>query len=363
MKVLHLIDSLNPGGAQTVVKGIFEKQKNNKDIFLFALRKRDIKTEIDHPNVFIFNSSRKYSLKPLKDLKQLIEKEKIDILHCHLFRSQFTGYLLKKRYFPNIKLIFHEHGEIFQNHLIYNIFMNKSPKRVNLFIAVSKATKNELIKKAKINPQKIVVLYNFVDTDKFNRKNITWNTQKEKEKLGIQKDEYVIGFVGRLAYVKGCDILIKALPHLDFKYKVLIAGDGPERKKLERLADKLGVRDKVIFLGYVDNPLWVYSLMDVLVVPSRSESFGISIIEAQSFDIPVVSSDVKGLNEIIIDKENGTLFEGKDSKDLAKKIETIYSNKDLRKKLIKEGYKNIKRFFWGRCMGEMSKVYKEVIKE
>jgi len=363
MKILHLIDSLNPGGAQTVVKGIFEKQKDNKDIFLFALRERDIKMNIEHPNVFIYPSKAKYSLKPLKPLKELVEKEKIDVLHCHLFRSQYSGYLLKKRYFPEIKLIFHEHGKIFTNKIWYNYFLKKAEKYVDLFIAVSKATKNKHIENAGIPENKIVVLYNFVDTERFNRKKITLDVKKEKEKLGIEKDESVIGFVGRLAYVKGCDILIGALPYLNFKYKVLIAGDGPEKKNLEKLAEKLGVKDKVIFLGYVDNPLGVYSLMNVLVMPSRSESFGISVIEARALNIPVIASDVEGLNEIIIDKENGLLFEGKDSKDLARKIETIYSNKNLRNKLTKEGYKNVKRFSWEKCAREMSKVYKEVVKE
>src|SRR3989338_4867280 len=162
MKILHIIDSLGLGGAQTVVKGIFEKQPKNKDIFLYALRKREITTKIKNKNVKIFNSTSKYSLEPIKELRKLIEKEKIDILHCHLFRAQVLGWILKRFYFPKIKLIMHEHGQIFQNDIHYNFLMSKMQKEVNLFIAVSKATKQKLIEKAKIDPKKITVLYNFV---------------------------------------------------------------------------------------------------------------------------------------------------------------------------------------------------------
>jgi L-malate glycosyltransferase len=331
MKILHIIDSLGLGGAQTVVKGIFEEQNNNNNIFLFALRERDIKTEINHKNVFVYPSAKKYSFKPIRELKNFIEKNNIDLLHCHLFKSQLFGLILKRKYFPNIKLIFHEHGKIMRNEgnfyekHIYFLLMNRSQKNVNIFIAVSKATKKKLMEKAKINSKKIIVLYNFVDTKKFNIKNIKWNIKKEREKLGINKDDFVIGFVGRLSKVKGCDILIKALPNINFKYKVLIAGDGEERKKLESLAEKLKVRDKIIFLGYINNPLWVYSMIDVLIMPSRSESFGLSLIEAQAIKSSVVVSKIEVFDEIINNKKY--LFIPNNYRDLADKILTITKQK------------------------------------
>lgn len=318
MKVLHIIDTLGLGGAQTVVKGIFEKRKNSKNIFLYVLRKKDIKTKINHKNVKMFNSNKKYSLAPIKELRELIEKEKIDVLHCHLFKAQFFGYLLKKRYFPKIKLIIHEHGQIFQNDFYYNKFMNIAQNKTDLFIAVSKATRQKLIQKAKINPKKIKILYNFVDLNKFNRKSITININKEKDKLRIKKDEFVIGFVGRLAKVKGCEYLIKALPHLNFKYKVLIVGEGPEREKLAKLAKKLEMGNKIIFLGYRNDLINIYPIFDVLVVPSLNESFGLNVLEAQVLGVPVIGSNIEGLKELILDKRS--LFNKRDSKNLALKI-------------------------------------------
>ncbi len=163
MKVLHIIDSLGLGGAQTVVKGIFEAQKDNLDMYLYSLRMREITVEVDHLNVKIQKSKSKYTLSPLLELKHVIGREKIEILHCHLFRSQVFGWLLKKIWFPHIKLIFHEHGEIFYSNPCFVPFLKVSARAVDTYIAVSKATRDLLVSKATTPKEKIQVLYNFVD--------------------------------------------------------------------------------------------------------------------------------------------------------------------------------------------------------
>ncbi len=358
MKILHIIDHIALGGAQSVVKGFFDYQKDNKDIYLFSLRKENANIGIDHENVFVYKSSQKYSLIPLKEIREIIKEEKIDVLHCHLFRSQVFGWILKKFYFPDIKLIIHEHGKIFQKNWYYKLFMRVARKKVNLFIAVSYTTKKELMNKANIPEEKIKVLYNFVDLEKFNRKNITWNIEKEKEKLGIKKDEFVIGFVGRLVKVKGCEYLIRALPYLKFKYKVVIAGDGPLKKKLENLAEELGVTENVIFLGYTENIVKTYSLMDCSVVSSLLESFGLAAIEAQAIEIPVIVSDIPALNETI-NSENGLFFKIEDFEDLAAQINKLRDGK-LRKQLVKNGLENVQRFGLDNYIEELNKIYKEI---
>jgi L-malate glycosyltransferase len=360
MKILHIVDHLGSGGAQTIVRGIFESQKKNKDIFLFALRKGRINTEIDHLNVKVFNSGKKYSFGPLKELKNIVEKEGINILHCHLLRSQFFGYLLKKKCFPNIKLIFHEHGKIFQSNFWYPFLLNKFQKRVNLFIAVSKATKNKLIKKADINFKKIVVLYNFVDLDKFNRKNITWNIQEEKEKLGIKKDDFVIGFMGRLNKVKGCKYLIKAFPHLHFPYKVLITGDGPLNKSLNKLTESLNIKKNVRFWGYIKDVKKFYSLLDVYVMPSLSEASPVVFYEAQALGVPIIGSNVNAINEFVISNKNGLLFKVRDEIDLAKKIKLYLRNNDLRKEMIKNSLGNIEKYSLRGYLEKLNIIYEGI---
>jgi glycosyltransferase involved in cell wall biosynthesis len=359
MNVLHIIDSLGLGGAQTVVKGIFEKQKENENTFLFALRKKEIIVKNSHKNIIIYNSKLKYSLLPIFNLKKVIEEKDIDILHCHLLRSQVFGLVLKKLFFPKIRLLFHEHGEIFEKKPQFIIFLKLCKKDVDLFIAVSEATKQKLMGDAAIPEGKIKVLYNFVDLSEFNPEILGRdNRDKQRVKLGIEENDFVVGFAGRLSDIKGCDILIKSAPYINIpNFKLLIAGDGTRRNGLEELVECLDMRSRIIFLGYVQDIVQFYALIDCLVVPSRSESFGISVVEAQACEIPVIASDIQSLNELIINGKTGLLFEPKNEKDLAEKINLIHNNRKLRKNLVENGYENVKKYSLDNHLIKLKEIY------
>jgi len=359
-KILHIIDSLGLGGAQTIIKGIFDNQQFNTNIYLYALRKNDINIEIQHSNINIHDSMARFSFAPLKRLKAIIENEKIEILHCHLFRSQVFGFLLKKRYFPFIKLIFQEHGQVFGSEAnnkiedqLFWLFLQLSKKKVNKFIAVSKATETKLLGYAKINSSKIVVLYNFV--------NFTKNDNEQK-KIPQKKGntDFNIGYVGRLSKIKGCEFLITALSYLNFKYKVLIAGDGNEKENLIKISEKNGVEMNISFLGYVVDVNTLYNEFDVLVVPSIHESFGISAIEAFFKKVPVIASDIEGLNEIVIHKKNGLLFKAKNAKDLADKITQIYTNDKQTQELISNASADVKKYSLDNYLEELSSLYNKI---
>jgi L-malate glycosyltransferase len=330
MKVLHIIDSLGLGGAQTVVKGILESLDN---AYLFSLREREHCIAIRSDRVRIFPSRKRYSLAPLKALKEIIETEDIGVLHCHLFRSQVFGYMLKRQ-LPHVRLIFHEHGQVFGNNqtgpmsnieqAVFLRFLRASNKRVDLYIAVSQQTRRLLVKQG-IPESRIKVRYNFVDLDRFSQKNISWDIASEREKQGIANDDFLVGYAGRLVENKGYRDFMSSKEHVkDKRIRFIIAGDGPGRNEI-----KSGIK----YLGYVSEMAWFYSLLDCLVVPSHWEPMGLTEIEAQAMGVPVIVSDVPALNEII-DGRNGLLFKAKDPVDLAKKIMELSHDTRLRKSLI-----------------------------
>jgi L-malate glycosyltransferase len=366
VRVLHVIDSTNLGGIQTLLKGIFENHKENKNIFLYSLRKTEINININHKNFIVSKSLVKYSIKDLFILKDIIRSNNISIIHCHQIKSQFFGYLLKLFFFKNITLIFHEHGQVLLeksksfSDFFFIIFLKKAKKKVNLFIAVSKIIKKTLIKKSKIPENKIKFLYNFVDLDKFNKKNIKWDIRKERQKLGIKNDEFVIGFAARLVQRKGWKDFIKSSSIIlkeNTKIKFLIAGDGQGKKKLINLIKELKLKKNMYYLGYVSDMVWFYSLLDCFVIPSHWEPMGLTEIEAQALGVPVIASDVPALNEIIADKFNGLLFKAKNEKDLAKKIILLYNNKKLRTQLVKNSLKDVRKYSLEEYIMNLDKIY------
>lgn len=358
-KVLHLINSSGQGGAETVVKNIIKNM--NHDVF--CLKKDKVETFGKVSNKIYFGTfSKFYKFNPLIffKLQKVIKKKSIKVLHVHLAASLLYGVLIKFL-FPRLKVIYNEHGEIYRNSKL-RILLKYFNKNIDLIIAVSKATKSELMKKANIPENKIRVLYNFVDLDKFNRKKIKWNIQKERDKLGINKEEFVIGFVGRLAEVKGCKYLIKALPYLNFKYKVLIAGDGPQRKELKNLAKSLGVKEKVIFLGYVEDIMKIYSLLDLYIMPSKSEASPMVFYEVQALGIPIIGSEVPAINEFIIPNKNGLLFKCGDSKKLSKNLNFLFNNIRVRKEMSRYSIENIQKFDLNNYLSQLNAVYVDLLK-
>lgn len=351
--VLRVVDSLGLGGAQMVLKSYFEAQKENTSILLFSLRKRAVNIEIDHPNVIIFQSESRFSLAPIFRMKSLIKERKITILHCDLFRSQVFGYLLKKIFFQDLILIFHEHGEIFQNHWLYNQFLKHTQNSVNRFIAVSSSTKQALNKEANINQQKITVIHNPVGIQ-FSEYG---NDSGLREYRPHSKDRLVIGFSGRLSKEKGCDVLLRALAKAKFSYQLLIAGEGSEKTHLVQLSKILGITDQITFLGYVKGMKQFYQSIDILVIPSRAESFGLVAIEAQTMYIPVIASAVGGLKDIIVDRQNGLLFQSSDENALLKQIELLKQDQSIKRDIIRNGVTSAKSFNIETYVAQQNSVY------
>ncbi len=364
MRVLHIIDSMGLGGAQFLVKGIFEKYQN-PDFHLFVLRKRKILISVNHPNVFFSESKGKYSIKSFFELKKYIKKNKIEVLHCYLLKSQIFAYILKRFFFRDIKVISHELGSIFSNEtLFYKKFIKIAKKHVSRYLAASEATKQELIKRADIKPETIIVMYNYIILDNFKRDKIKIDVVKEKERLDISPEKITLGFAGRLHKVKGCEYLIKSLAYIENKVKLLIAGSGNEEKNLKQIIQNESIEDKVVFLGFVKDMMTFYPLIDILVIPSEHESFGLIAIEAQALGIPVIAANVPGLNEVVLHEKTGLLFEPENPKDLSKKIDFLVNNSEFKEKIIENSYANANKYSIEKYYKKNIKVYEELsIKE
>jgi glycosyltransferase involved in cell wall biosynthesis len=156
----------------------------------------------------------------------------------------------------------------------------------------------------------------------------------------------VVGTVGRLAGQKAIDVLLEATPNLiasDPGTRVLIVGGGPDLAALESRAQRLGIADAVTFAGYRDDVELAYQAMDVFVLPSRHEGFGLVFVEAMAAGVPVVGTRVVGSVDAVRDGETGLLVAPGDPADLARAVLRLFSEPELRRRLVERGRAWVRR--------------------
>lgn len=167
--------------------------------------------------------------------------------------------------------------------------------------------------------------------------------------------------VGRMVRVKGFDTLVRALPYVDRRLGLTICGEGPERANLQRLAQALGVQDRVRLPGWVPEPekLGLLSACAVFVHPARFEAFGLAPLEALAMGAPVITSTAGGLPEVV--DEAGLLVPPDDPKALAHAITTLTNDDELRTKLQKAAPAQCAKYSWDAIALKQLRIYEQAI--
>ncbi len=158
-----------------------------------------------------------------------------------------------------------------------------------------------------------------------------------RAKLGLVEDDRVVFTASRLVHKNAVDAIIKAAKNVEAKF--LIAGTGPLEIKLRSLAQEIGVRDKILFLGHIshrDLPPYL-AIADVFTRPSRSEGLGSAFLESMAAGVPIIATKVGGIPDFLRDGENGLYCEVDNPADLARKINQLLSDEPLRQKLSENG--------------------------
>jgi glycosyltransferase involved in cell wall biosynthesis len=204
--------------------------------------------------------------------------------------------------------------------------------------AVSNSCRVELLADYCIPEDKVSVVYNGIDIQKVQR--VKTNL---KDEFGC---ENLLLFIGRLTKQKGVEFLIKAVPLLnDYDAKLVVVGVGPEERHLVRLASELNLKEKVLFVGAVDErrKFEFLSAADVFVCPSLWESFGIVLLEAMACKTPIVATNVASIPEVV--GECGVLVEPRNPKALSEAIRRLLDDKQTAKKLVDKAAKRAKQNF------------------
>jgi glycosyltransferase involved in cell wall biosynthesis len=194
-------------------------------------------------------------------------------------------------------------------------------RHIDYYIGVSENFRKMLVERD-FNPENIFTVYNGMDfqspVNSYSRESFA-----ARYNIELSDTDVIVGIAARLYPVKGIDTLIEAASEVVKKnpsVKFIIGGDGEDKKRLERKVAAMGLSGKVLFVGWLDDPYELMSIVDISVLTSISESFPYSILEGARFKKATVSSRVGGIPDLIESGENGYLFEPGDYMKLAEQI-------------------------------------------
>jgi glycosyltransferase involved in cell wall biosynthesis len=364
INVAFVVNNLDVGGLEKVVVSLLENL--DRDAFtphLICLNGAGkMAAEIDLPdeNRLVLERTRDVrlpivgvSIDPfrLHQIRRFVRARQLDVLHAHnigpLIYAGVATRLIPMRRRPRI--VYSDHNQLFSMDAGRTQRARWYLKLADQIIAVSQDLERTLTERLQAPPEKVRVLYNGVDSNRF----AGTDRSKLRRELRIGDGEFVVGTAIRLSEVKGIDYLLDAVPAVLAKTpatRFVIAGDGPVRPALEEKARRLGLGDRVLFIGYRSDVPDVVSAFDVYVLPSVTEGLPLALLEALAVGNPIVCTRVGGCPEVVEDGVNGFLVPPRDSAALADGILRLHAAPDLRAAIRARNLKKFSERFTLRAM-------------
>lgn len=267
-----------------------------------------------------------------RNIKKIIKKIKPDIINVHFATSYGIACALSGIKGYILSVWGYDVYDFPQKSIFHKMILKYSLNKASLILSTSKAME---IQTKKFTNKEILITPFGVDTNIFKPK-----------KVKRDKDKFIIGTIKLLSPKYGIDVLIKAFKlfvdnNKNIECELRIGGSGPEEIKLKNLANELGVFDKIVWLGFIDQNKVAEEIngFDVVVIPSilDSESFGVSAVEAQACEVPVIVSNVGGLTESTNPGISSIVVEPKSPLEIEKALSKLFKDNELRKQMGKKG--------------------------
>ncbi len=339
--VLFFLGTLYPGGTEAKIARNFLPLLKREELInpkLLLLRKKGEFIDILPPEIEIFSLNENKETNFIEIIPRFIKvisKIKVDVVVSCMWYPAIISYFARKFINCKFRHIIHDttnmseyikyefRDEKFKSQKIY--LFRKAYKNADKIIVVSYGEKEDLVTNFGIPEKLIKVIYNPIDIEKIR--------EMSNEKVYFKKDKPTIFSMGRLIYSKGFDILFNAFKKVteNVDCKLFILGDGPERKKLEKLRNTLKLNEKIFFLGFHHNPFKYLKYADLFCIATRYEGLCNSIIEAMSLGLPIVATDCKsGPAETLSKGKYGILVPTENPDALAEAILKVLIDKELR---------------------------------
>lgn len=309
---------------------------------------------------FSFSNIRAY-----KQLKSLIKNGKFDLIHCHTPTvSMLTRLASKKARKKGSVVMYTCHGFHFHNAAPKKNWLMYYPieKYLSRYCDYLVTINNEDFNRAKTFHCKNVRYIPSVGVDINKIKKLKVDRQEKRKEIGVPNDKILVISAGELIERKNHEVIIKALAKLkDKNIFYAIAGKGPLKEYLINLADKCGVSENVLFLGFRTDVFELYHVADISAFPSKIEGLGLAGVEAMAAGIPLVSSNVHGILDYVIDGETGFAISPKDVDGFALAIKELAEDENLREQMKEKCLRAVEPFEITNALNVMWNIYKEVL--
>ena len=346
IRVLHIIDSLRYGGAETL---LFELT-TRLDAYgfrpiVFYCEPGPLIDDFKNKNIPVTHLPWIARVDPilLARMYKAIRKERPQIVHTHLFKSDLHGRLAARMAgVPVVVSTLHNCNAWARNPL-FGLTYGFTTKFADRLIAVADEVRDYVIRYLRILPEKILTIPNAVSIERFEGKSKEGSAVRKE--FNISPDMLLLGIVGRLEPQKDHDGFLRAAVRIyknNRNVRFLIVGDGYLRDQLIASANTLGLQEVVTFCGVRKDIPAVMAALDVVVLSSRYEGLPVVLLEAMAASRPIVSTAVSGVLGVVEDGVTGVLVEPLNSEALAEACLCLIGNPELRKKMGQNGYERVK---------------------
>lgn len=312
--------------------------------------------------------ARRLNLRDIGRLREFIRQNRIDVVHSMGSRADFTT-RMAGRNLPSTAIVCtfamfvegYDVGRLRKS--VYRLADRWSSKYVTRFIAVSGAIKKKLIEERGITADRITVVHNGVEFDKYDPG--LYEPADSRRSLGIPNDRKVVGTVGRLVFQKGYRYLLEAAQKVlskDEQVIFVIVGSGEEEERLKSLAQSLGISEACAFVGPRFDIANVMSAFEIFVLSSVLEGLPRTVIEAMAMARPIVATDIDGVREELRHEETGILVPPADSGSLAEAILMLLADREKAMRLGQAARRDAEQRFDIRLtLSKIETLYEDVL--
>ncbi len=325
-------------------------------------------------------------LNPLRDyksyftLRRIIREFKPDIVHTHAAKAGAVGRLAA--YHSGVPVILHTfHGHVFHSYFgptktrVFLEIERYLAKRTTKIITLSQIQKQELVEQFKIAPaDKFEIVPLGFDLTKFQQDKEA-KRKKFREEYNLQDDEIAIGIVGRLVPIKNHELFLRAIKtvseQMPGRIRAFIIGDGEERTKVENVATSLGLKfnnhnfrekNSLTFTSWIQDIDVSNAGMDIIALTSHNEGTPVSLIEAQASGVPIVSTRIGGIADIVMEEETALLSDPGNLTAFSDNLLRLAADKNLRAQMSVAGKSYVmQQFSYQRLCSDMSRIYHSLL--